>query len=447
MKHSLRTKAVLLIVLITVVLGVASIVVSSQALRQVVDDSYRNRARDVANTAAVVIDADKAALLKNAIMAIYNATKEKVSSDEWGSDAFNAYINRYAAIEQTEDFQTLQRQLRSIQDVNDVDCLYLLALDPVEENVVYIVDGAYEDADAFSIYAVVVTERYITTPDGLTYRVKVTYDANANIPEGASLEVTEVGSEAYLPQAMDVIGGRIEHARFFDITIMADGVEIQPEAPVTVQVTLEDAPEAVRTVHFGEDAVTEVSSSCEEGVISFTADGFSVYGFIYTVDFDYTDEEGHTYTWKLNGGSAMLLSELFERLNIEVNLTNSAARFSDDMPEGLVELVPVTADGLVVDWQITSRAPFSTEHQLIVTLADGTEIIIGVTDQTYTDLRELLTSATLLDGDGNIMSEPWSVSLGQSYTLKLVFSETQEKQFVDAARRHFTGHGSLLHHV
>lgn len=146
MKHSLRTKAVLLIVLITVVLGVASIVISSQALRQVVDDSYRNRARDVSNTAAVVIDADKAASLKDAIMAIYNASEEKVSSDEWGSDAFNAYIDRFAAIEQTEDFQTLQKQLRSIQDVNDVDCLYLLALDPVDENVVYIVDGAYEDA-------------------------------------------------------------------------------------------------------------------------------------------------------------------------------------------------------------------------------------------------------------------------------------------------------------
>lgn len=146
MKYSLRTKTVLLIVLTTVILGTASILISSQALRQVVDDSYRNRARDVANTTAVVLDADKAASLKDAVMAIYNATEEKVSSDEWGSDAFNAYISRYAAIEQTEDFQALQKQLRSIQDVNDVDCVYLFALDPVEENVVYMVDGAYEDA-------------------------------------------------------------------------------------------------------------------------------------------------------------------------------------------------------------------------------------------------------------------------------------------------------------
>lgn len=146
MKYSLRTKTVLLIVLTTVILGTASIMISSQSLRKVVDDNYRNRARDVANTTAVVLEIEKAASLKDAVMAIYNTTEEKVSSDEWGSDAFNAYIDRYAAIEQTDDFQALQKQLRSIQDVNDVDCVYLFALDPVEENVVYIVDGAYEDA-------------------------------------------------------------------------------------------------------------------------------------------------------------------------------------------------------------------------------------------------------------------------------------------------------------
>ena len=99
MKYSLRTKTALLIVLTTVILGTASILISSQSLRKVVDDSYRNRARDVANTTAVVLDTNKAASLKDAVLAIYNTTEEKVRSDDWGSDAFNAYIDRYAAIE------------------------------------------------------------------------------------------------------------------------------------------------------------------------------------------------------------------------------------------------------------------------------------------------------------------------------------------------------------
>lgn len=54
MKHSLRAKTAFLIIAMTVILGTASILISSQALRDVVDDSYRTRARDVANTTAVV---------------------------------------------------------------------------------------------------------------------------------------------------------------------------------------------------------------------------------------------------------------------------------------------------------------------------------------------------------------------------------------------------------
>lgn len=79
----------------------------------------------------------------------------------------------------------------------------------------------------------------------------------------------------------------------------------------------------------------------------------------------------------------MLLSELFESLNIEADLTGSEARFSDDMPEGLVELSPIYSKDrdTVVEWRLASLAPFSTEHRLLVTLSDGREIVIDVTDE------------------------------------------------------------------
>ena len=121
MKISLRVKTVLLLILATVILGTASIIISSQALSRVVDDAYRKNASGIANTAAAVLDAERAARVKNAIMEIYEATDEKVGSDEWGSEAFDAYIARYAEVEQSEDFRILQEQLRSIQDVNVVD--------------------------------------------------------------------------------------------------------------------------------------------------------------------------------------------------------------------------------------------------------------------------------------------------------------------------------------
>ena len=43
-------------------------------------------------------------------------------------------------------FQNLQRQLRLIQDENDVDCLYLGIVDAPTLSMIYLVDGAHEDA-------------------------------------------------------------------------------------------------------------------------------------------------------------------------------------------------------------------------------------------------------------------------------------------------------------
>ena len=146
MKISLRTKAVFLLILTAVVISTVAIMISSRTLNQVVDDSYRSRASGVANSMAAVLDKEKTAVLKDAVMTIYHATDEKVTSDAWGSPEFDAYIARFAEIEQTEEFIALQKQLRSIQDVNDVDCIYLYALDPDLEYAIYLVDGAYEDA-------------------------------------------------------------------------------------------------------------------------------------------------------------------------------------------------------------------------------------------------------------------------------------------------------------
>ena len=146
MKSSLRIKMVLLIILTAMVISVAGIAISSRTVRRVVDDSYRSRATGVSNSLAAVLDTERAAILRDAVMAIYDATDEKVSSDAWGSPEFDAYVARFSHLEQTEEFLFLQKQLRSIQDVNDVDCMYLFALDPELENVIYLVDGAYEDA-------------------------------------------------------------------------------------------------------------------------------------------------------------------------------------------------------------------------------------------------------------------------------------------------------------
>ncbi len=145
MRKSLRAKTFALIILISLALSLAGIIVSGRFIQRIVDDFYRNRADDIAHTVAVTLDAGKTESLAEKLMAIYDTVDQKVSSDEWGSDAFNDYIACFSELEETEEYQTLLRQLRSIQDVNDVDCLYTVVIDPAEKRFIYLVDAAHED--------------------------------------------------------------------------------------------------------------------------------------------------------------------------------------------------------------------------------------------------------------------------------------------------------------
>ena len=145
MKTSLRTKTIVLIILIAVILGAVSLIVSSWYINQLVEDQYRSRAEEISSTVSAVIDKDKFASVADSILKIYHETDDKVISDEWGTPEFDQYIAHFAELEEREDFQYLLQQLRSIQDVNKVDCLYLVTVDIPTEGFIYVVDAAEED--------------------------------------------------------------------------------------------------------------------------------------------------------------------------------------------------------------------------------------------------------------------------------------------------------------
>ena len=144
------------------------------------------------------------------------------------------------------------------------------------------------ETGSFSVYALVVTttiEETMLSSDGHNYRISVTYDQDAGIPEGAQLEVREIVQEdrsaaenaggadgldyadgaseyeEYLAMTRDTMGwneGVIPYARFFDISIVAGGQKIQPAAGSTVRVDIrlaDRAPDAAPVVvHFADGA-------------------------------------------------------------------------------------------------------------------------------------------------------------------------------------------------
>lgn len=146
MQFSLKKKTILLIAAIGLLIGVIAVFIYNNGIRNIIKIQYERQSIDIARTVAVEMELDRLLRLKQAVLEIYDSVDDKVLSDKWGTPEFDAYIAHYADIEESEDFLALRDHLRRIQDVNHVDCLYLTWLDVEHECVVYLVDGAYEDA-------------------------------------------------------------------------------------------------------------------------------------------------------------------------------------------------------------------------------------------------------------------------------------------------------------
>ena len=119
-------------------------------------------------------------------------------------------------------------------------------------------------------------------------------DSDAGIPDDAELSVREIeeGSEEYyacVNEAESAVQAEdnekeIGFARFFDITIVdAGGNEIEPDAPVRVIITYNEAISSVAAddlniVHFHEENGTELfkpeTDAEEASALSFTAEAF-----------------------------------------------------------------------------------------------------------------------------------------------------------------------------
>ena len=148
MRFSLKHKAVLIIIVIALVLSAISIIVGVRFVSNIVRDNYEKEATNLSRTVAAVVDAGAVERLREATEAMYDSIdpEQRVSSDDWGSDAFYEYLSNFEALTETEDFATIYDQISGIQVVNDVDCIYIAFVENESEKFVYLVDAAEEDA-------------------------------------------------------------------------------------------------------------------------------------------------------------------------------------------------------------------------------------------------------------------------------------------------------------
>lgn len=177
-------------------------------------------------------------------------------------------------------------------------------------------EGETEEADS---------GKRVMTAEGADYTVTVSFTEEAGIPEDAVLDVRELekDSEEYLAhyyQTMETLSvNELQSARFFDITFLVNGEEIEPTAPVEVSIRCEDVKDA-DVVHFAKEG-TEVLDAVNNGAdnsISFTQNSFSVTALAEraTGEGTYYEKTSISNVDELNGKSFLIVWQSADSNNV-----------------------------------------------------------------------------------------------------------------------------------
>ncbi len=247
--------------------------------------------------------------------------------------------------------------------------------------------------------------------------VRVTVQApEGAFPEGTSMIVTEVQPADVVESVDSAVDGTVTRMEAVDISfINAEGEEIEPLLPIHVVIgspLIEEKKEDLTVVHVPDQEDASVVALTEEedvqtDEVAFEAESFSVYAVAYTVDFALTDKDGNTYTFALEGGKQITLSELFVMLGA-MDEETSKKLVSEDVEsvsftnEELVKVVPIEEDTTLAniltalemearegaeeesyfapDYLLMSLQSFETDELLTITLKSGLEVVVKVTD-------------------------------------------------------------------
>lgn len=147
MKLSIRGKFALLIILTTGLISAALIIASTLVVRWLIDNTYKENADKASYIAAENVNIDALKTLRDQVLEIYQKSDPKVTSTDWGSEAFEVYQAQYDALYETEEYKEVIRNLRAVQNGSNVNCIYIYYPDFSGEqtNYIYVADADEEE--------------------------------------------------------------------------------------------------------------------------------------------------------------------------------------------------------------------------------------------------------------------------------------------------------------
>ena len=144
LRFPIRLKTIFMIVIFSLVLVETAMVFFSFSSSETNKKTYKSVATNLAATTAAVIDVELFKDVRKEVNDIYQTISDKVTSDDWGSDAWVAYSAKFDAIKQSPKYNELLSFLRKISTANtsEVECVYVIFLDKANKYCVYVADSA-----------------------------------------------------------------------------------------------------------------------------------------------------------------------------------------------------------------------------------------------------------------------------------------------------------------
>lgn len=150
-KFPLKLKAALLLISFSVVICTVAVVLCIATFSNTNEGIFKMHARDLAYTAAKAIDADALKITADNVLGTLHTIPEDelVTSDDWGSPEFDAYLERYSWITGTPEYSEVYNVLADIRDtdLSALSSIYTIVYDTSfsEPLAVYIADASLED--------------------------------------------------------------------------------------------------------------------------------------------------------------------------------------------------------------------------------------------------------------------------------------------------------------
>lgn len=144
LRLSIRFKTIILIVVFAFLLVGISMTYFSIVSSNTNKSHYKSMAKNLSNSVALSIDADKVKELKNQVKPIVDATEGDIASINRNTPEWDSYIQQFTAVSEGALFNEVRDYLRAVVSGSseEVSCIYLSYVDFEKQCLIYTVDSA-----------------------------------------------------------------------------------------------------------------------------------------------------------------------------------------------------------------------------------------------------------------------------------------------------------------